>query len=44
MDLVEAVVVVPARDEEARIAACLEALAVQSTGVLAFEVIVVLVG
>jgi glycosyltransferase involved in cell wall biosynthesis len=44
MDPVEAVVVVPARDEEARIAACLEALAAQSTGVLAFEVIVVLDG
>jgi glycosyltransferase involved in cell wall biosynthesis len=38
---VASVVVVPARDEEARIAACIEALAAQTTGVDAFEVIVV---
>ena len=38
----DAVVVVPARDEEARIAACLEALAAQTVGIDAFELIVVL--
>jgi glycosyltransferase involved in cell wall biosynthesis len=38
----EAIVVVPARDEEARIAFCLRALAEQSVGIDAFEVIVVL--
>jgi glucosyl-3-phosphoglycerate synthase len=39
---VAAVVVIPARDEEARISACLRALGEQTTGVDAFEVIVVL--
>jgi glucosyl-3-phosphoglycerate synthase len=39
---VEAVVVVPARDEEAHIDACLRALAAQTTGTRAFELIVVL--
>lgn len=38
----EAIVVIPARDEEAHISACLRALAVQSIGVDRFEVIVVL--
>ncbi|HLI60497.1 MAG TPA: glucosyl-3-phosphoglycerate synthase [Solirubrobacteraceae bacterium] len=38
----EAIVVIPARDEEARIAACLRALAAQTVGVERFEVIVVL--
>ncbi len=35
------VVVIPARDEEARIAACLKALASQTTGPAAFETIIV---
>jgi glucosyl-3-phosphoglycerate synthase len=38
---VPSVVVVPARDEEKRIVACLEALARQSVGVRAFELILV---
>ena len=38
----QAIVVVPARDEEAWIGACLEALAAQTVGVSAFEVIVVI--
>lgn len=39
---VEAIVVVPARDEEAHVDACLRALAAQTTGTGAFELIVVL--
>jgi glucosyl-3-phosphoglycerate synthase len=42
MTSVEAIIVIPARDEEAQIAACLHALAAQTTGSDAFEVIVVL--
>jgi glucosyl-3-phosphoglycerate synthase len=42
MRRVEAIVVLPARDEEARIRECLRALAAQTTGTAAFEVIVVL--
>jgi glucosyl-3-phosphoglycerate synthase len=42
MDVVEAIVVVPARDEEQRIGACLQALAAQSVGVESFEVVIVL--
>ncbi len=41
---IDAIVVVPARDEELRIAACLEALAIQTVGAGAFEVILVLDG
>jgi glucosyl-3-phosphoglycerate synthase len=38
----DAIVVIPARDEQHRIAACLSALAAQTTGVAAFEIILVL--
>ena len=41
---IDAIVVVPARDEELWIAPCLEALAAQTVGVGAFEVILVLDG